>query len=275
MRSIVRACGLGAIAAVLTASQTSCRPEDECTPSASECWVTAGSPDTVAGCVETTSEWGSYYSWRTKDVCSGGRSCLRDTAVGAICVASTTRDPMCAGTQGYCVGDTLVTCADGYRLSSGPCGTADETGTRPGGAPATRCIAGQSEATCIPPEAAKDPLCRGDTPHCDGDALVECALDYAVFRSSCGMCSLTATGWACIGFLGAFCAFDEQCAKGMTCRDTGGFKTCTAPCTVSSSGDDCLARLGTGGLPLSTYMEISPLSQGPNLACVAGYCIWQ
>src|SRR5438309_7433344 len=75
-------------------------------------------------------------------------------------------------------------------------------------------------------------------------------------------------------FLGDFCTSDAGCATGLVCHaDALGRKICTTTCTVTASGDDCFPKLGTGGLPFSSYAEIFPL--GRQLICAAGYCTWQ
>src|SRR6267378_5317317 len=102
---------------------------------------------------------------------------------------------------------------------------------------------------------------------------LDCVGGDAVFRSSCAVCNAASTR-PCAGFLGDFCTSDADCATGLVCRaDALGRKICTTTCTVTASGDDCFPKLGTGGLPFSSYAEIFPL--GRQLICAAGYCTWQ
>ena len=139
-----------------------------------------------------------------------------------------------------------------------------------------QCIdTGNGYAECIPAAAAPDASCpAGISRYCSASQdLVDCVGGDAVFRSSCAVCNAASTR-PCAGFLGDFCTSDADCATGLVCRaDALGRKICTTTCTVTASGDDCFPKLGTGGLPFSSYAEIFPL--GRQLICAAGYCTWQ
>jgi hypothetical protein len=255
------------------AAQLACQLTDECSPSQWRC-LGDGANAQVQQC-QQNDDFGGYH-WFPADSCTGGRSCLvvPDTrGVGALCVLSTTPDPRCGhGWLDYCDGDTHVSCMAGYAVARAACGSYG----LPGGAAATHCVSGGTGASCVPPTATADVRCTGDR-YCDGNTLVECVQGYAVFRSSCRACQVesdaTGTRGVCDGALGAACSADADCASGLICRPVGGeAATCTAACTVSETGDSCLDALGTGGLPVTAYMELQPA--GRQLACIAGYCGW-
>ena len=240
---------------------SACGPHDICQADATRCGVSGN----VERCEYECEDFGCAYRWQTDDVCSHSPPQCLMVSGEATCVLSTSPDPRCAGATGYCDGYTLFACRGGYAVERTVCY-----------AFLPRCVsAADGEAACVPSAAAPDANCQaGRSRYCSAaEDLVECAMGLSVFRSKCRTCTVGATG-SCAGFLGDACTGDAQCASGFVCHaDALGRNICTAPCSVTATGDDCLQSLGTGGLPYSTYAEIKP--SGSRLLCVAGYCTWQ
>jgi len=221
---------------------SACVPPDQCASGATRCNTTGASVE-AQNCRNSCEDVGCWNEWETS-VCSPSGACVVTPSEGALCVLSTTPEPRCAGVISWCDGNASIRCLAGYGVARSPCGTN-----------AMSCPTGRSRY-CT---ASQD--------------LVECVGGDAVFRSSCAVCDAASTR-PCAGFLGDFCTSDAGCATGLVCRaDALGRKICTTTCTVTASGDDCFPKLGTGGLPFSSYAEIFPL--GRQLICAAGYCTWQ
>jgi hypothetical protein len=249
----------------LSTATPACWSRGECDPGATRCF-TSGSLVETQFCDHYCSDFGCEDRWRSI-ACPPTGGCLMLAGEGATCVLSTTPDPRCAGVNAFCDGDDEVTCRGGYAANRSRCGAQDPA--------LPRCVTVGVDTACVPAAAAPDGNCpAGLSRYCSAQAdLVECVGGDAVFRSKCRACSAGARG-SCTGFLGAFCAADADCASGLTCRvDALGRSVCTAPCTVTATGDDCLQALGTGGLPYSHYSELAV--PGRNLLCAAGFCAWQ
>ena len=249
-----------AVVALLCAA--ACGKGDECHLGAARCFVHQDFVEAQA-CINSCSDFGCRNLWTGEDVCSPSRTCLLVESAGAICALSTTPDPRCAGVNSFCDGDDRVFCRAGYGVSRSSC-ILD----------LPRCVAtGTGDAACIPSAAAPDPRCpAGRSRYCSAASdLVECLGGDVVFRSRCRTCNASGS---CSGFLGDTCVADADCASGLLCHaDALGRTVCTATCTITATGDDCLQALGTDGLPYSSYAELKP--PGRQLLCAAGYCTWQ
>jgi len=245
---------------------SACLAPDECAPGATRCNMTGASVE-AQSCRSSCSDFGCRYEWETS-VCSPSGACVVALSEGALCVLSATPDPRCAGAKAWCDGSDRIVCRAGYAVERLACGAGAE-------AILPQCIdAGGGDAACIPAAAGPDASCpTGRSRYCSAaQDLVECVGGDAVFRSSCVVCSAASTR-PCAGFLGDVCTSDTDCATGLVCHaDALERKICTTTCSVTASGDDCFAKLGTGGLPFSRYAEISP--PGRRLVCAAGYCTW-
>src|ERR671935_902085 len=235
-------------------------PHDVCQAGATRCYVYGSFVETQT-CANHCSDFGCPYQWLTDDVCSPSRQCLMVSGTGAICVLSTAPDPRCTGATGFCDGNVRFACRAGYAVERTACNTVV----------LPRCISvGDGDAACVPSAASPDANCpAGRSRYCSAaEDLIECVGGESVFRSKCRACTAGATA-SCAGFLGDTCTGDTQCASGLVCHaDALGRNICTAPCSVTATGDDCLQSLGTGGLPYSTYAEIKP--PGSRLLCAAG-----
>jgi hypothetical protein len=244
-------------------------------------------------CEDDCSDLGCHYRWMPAEQCNSSQICIQP-AEQAFCAASADKDPRCAGgsTSFYCDGDTIVTCWDGYRIDSAPCGKSlGYTGLTSTG---TRCVSDvQQGAACVPSDAVLNPQCGdADARHCEGDALVRCIAGYEVARMLCRKCDLTVS--RCPGFLGDNCSSDIDCASGMSCRNV----RCTAACEVDAgiapepadAGDAArVDAIGTDAAPAApvTFDTCSAAFSGggpfhPRLLeiglngfmCVAGLCVW-
>jgi len=246
---------------------SACVPPDQCASGATRCNTTGASVE-AQNCRNSCSDFGCWYEWETS-VCSPSGACVVTPSEGALCVLSATSEPRCAGVISWCDGNASIRCLAGYAVARSPCGTGAD-------AMLPQCIdTGNGYAECIPAAAAPDASCpAGISRYCSASQdLVDCVGGDAVFRSSCAVCNAASTR-PCAGFLGDFCTSDADCATSLVCRaDALGRKICTTTCSVTASGDDCFPKLGTGGLPFSSYAEIFPL--GRQLICAAGYCTWQ
>ena len=264
-------------------------PADECTEGESRCVQTD-----VEFCIHECSDLYCWSHWQGVDSCvNDGTTCFVPPGVYAMCVGSTDPDPTCGtgATSSYCAADSVASCTAGYRNRTIACGATDPAHEPllPGGIGATHCIDAQpGTATCVPSDAAVDPMCGdGSSPHCDADVLVECAAGLAVSRTACASCAIedvtpSYSVGVCHGYLGDGCHDDGDCATGLSClSDSSMLLRCTVACggvmstpdqTFPTPSDSCLEVFRDGGPPPSG--AVAMFVPGNVLACVAGECEW-
>jgi hypothetical protein len=216
---------------------------------------------------------GGKPTWQRIVACPPPSICFAPAGGGAACVLSTDPDPLCVG-RSYCNGDTLVRCAEGYRVDMQPCGSdrlisLDTT--------FTKCVAADArDAVCVPPEAMPNDACVPDgtfiavaaTPMCAGNLQITCLAGLAVTTEACASCTQ-----GCYGWLGDNCASGSACAAGLTCHpDSTGTGRCTATCDPADPNavQQCKDLFVAGGPPPSLLN--SPANS--RMTCTGGFCAW-
>ena len=219
---------------------------------------------------------GGKPAWQKVVSCLPPTTCFHPAGGGAACVLSTDPDPLCVG-RSYCSGDTLVGCAEGYRVDMQPCGSdrliSLDTAF-------TKCVAANStDAVCVPPEAMPNDACIPDgsfiavspTEMCvTGNLQITCLAGLAVTTEACVQCT-RADG--CRGFLGDICSPGAACAPGLSCQtDSTGTGRCTAACDAADPNaiQQCEDLYVAGGPPPSLLN--SPANA--RMTCTGGFCAW-
>jgi hypothetical protein len=99
----------------------------------------------IQGCEAPCSDIGCTSSWGEVQDCNSGTTCL-DLEGDARCVVSTTKEPRCGDGDGYCDGNTAVSCAAGYVTWRTDCGVAGMSA--PDATPALACATNGSTWDC-------------------------------------------------------------------------------------------------------------------------------